>query len=323
MQKLRNVIILSAITTAIGFMAAIFVVNFLKAKAVEEKQKERILDKYSIESLSKANIAPAKLTFDEENLSFTMEFSPSLDGQTKKVSGQAMFPSEAKAPIVLMIRGYVDKEIYKSGIGTNHAAEVFVKNGYITLAPDFLGYGAGDTESENLFEARFQTYTTTLALLSSLDQVPGWDGRNVFIWAHSNGGQIALTTLEVTSKDYPTTLWAPVSAPFPFSVLYYGGELPDYGKYIRGELAKFEADYDTDLYSTHKYYDRIMAPIQIEQGTADKSIPLQWSDALVKSLEDLDLDVSYYTYPGADHNMVPGWNTAIARDLVFFEKNLK
>ena len=187
MQTLRNVIILSAITTAIGFLAAVFVVNFTKTKTVVEKQKERVLDKYSIESLSKATVTPAKLTFDKGNLSFTMEFSPGLDGQTKKVSGQAMFPSEAKAPIVLMIRGYVDKEIYKSGIGTNHAAEVFVKNGYITLAPDFLGYSQSDTESENLFESRFQTYTTVLSLLADLDQISEWDGKNVFICDHSNG----------------------------------------------------------------------------------------------------------------------------------------
>lgn len=324
MQTLRNVIVLSVITTVIGFVGALVVVRLPKRAETGQKPKERILDKYSIESLAEANIKPANLTFNKEDSSFVMEFDPALDGTSKKVSGQVMFPAKTgKAPIVLMIRGYVDKEIYKSGIGTSHAAEVFAKNGYITLAPDFLGYGQSDMESENLFEARFQTYTTVLSLITSLDQIPEWDGKNVFIWAHSNGGQIALTTLEATSGEYPTTLWAPVSAPFPFSVLYYGGELPDYGKYIRTELAKFEADYDTDLYSTHKYYDRIKAPIQIHQGTNDKSVPVEWSDNLTKALSDLDLEVNYFKYPGADHNMLPGWDSAVTRDLSFFEKNLK
>lgn len=324
MQKLRNVIILSVVTTVIGFVAALFVVNLVKTKTIEEKKKERILDKYSIESLTNASITPASLTFDKESNKFLMEFDPAMDGDNKKVTGQALFPeSTVKSPIVLMLRGYVDKEIYQSGIGTKHAAEYFAKNGYITLAPDFLGYAESDSESQNLFESRFQTYTTMLSLLAAADQVPGWDGKNIYIWAHSNGGQVALTTLEITGKDYPTTLWAPVSAPFPFSILYYQDGLPDYGKYLRRELALFEADYDSDLYSVHKYFDRIKAPIQVEQGTGDKSVPVEWSDVFVKSLKENEIDVTYFTYPGADHNMVPSWDLAIARDLVFFEKNIK
>ena len=85
-----------------------------------------------------------------------------------------------------------------------------------------------------------------LSILESLDSIKEWDEENIFFWGHSNGGQVALTILEITGKDYPTTLWAPVTKPFPYSILYYTDESEDKGKYIRRELSRFENLYNTD-----------------------------------------------------------------------------
>ena len=127
--------------------------------------------------------------------------------------------------------------------------------------------------------------------------------------------------MEITAKDYPTTLWAPVSKPFPFSILTYTDEASDSGKYLRGQLARFEQDYDTDLYSIHKYLNKINTPIQINQGTADISVPYWWSKEFVKNLKDLKKEVLLNLYPGADHNLLPFWNQAVASDLLFFKKH--
>ncbi len=69
--------------------------------------------------------------------------------------------------------------------------------------------------------------------------------------------------------------------------------------------------------------DRINAPIQVIQGTNDESVPLAWSDLLIKILKDLDKDVSYITYPGANHNMTPGWNSAAENTLLHYKKFVK
>jgi dipeptidyl aminopeptidase/acylaminoacyl peptidase len=300
---------------------------------------DRSLDKYSIENLAKTvgdassdikieKTLEEKKDFTSYLVSFQVQSPPGGEA-SKKVTGLMDVPKkEGKYPVIVMIRGYVDKEIFKSGVGTQRGGEVFAQNGYITIAPDFLGYGESDGESFSLFEARFQTYTTVITLLNSIKNIPNWDQKHISIWAHSNGGQIALTVLEATGATYPTVLWAPVSKPFPYSILYYTDELSDNGKYIRGELAKFEGTYDTDLYSIHKYYDRIRAPIQIHQGTADESVPQKWSDELVKSLKENKVVTEYFVYPGSDHNMMPAragepaWNTAINRSLQFFNSEI-
>ncbi len=259
---------------------------------------------------------------------YEMKFqpNPNLD-ETKKVSGQLNIPEgNEKYPIVVMFRGYVDPSIYRTGIGTYRAAQYFAQNGFITISPDFLGYAQSDINSSDIFESRFQTYTTALATIKSVNQIDAWDGKNIFIWGHSNGGQIALIMLEILDDDYPTTLWAPVSKPFPFNILFYTDESQDKGKFLRKELAKFETIYDVDRYSVHNYFHKINAPIQIHQGTADEPVPLQWSQSLVNILrnsENNDHEATLYIYQEADHNLQPGWDTVVQRDLEFFRTYLK
>jgi uncharacterized protein len=296
------------------------------------KIKPTPLAKYSIENLTKNEIKPSEILIGKvlkDDLKFTsyefsMKFSPDFSENFKTTSGLINIPKGSGTfPIIAMFRGYVDPKDYFIGNGTSHAGEYFAENGYITIAPDFLGYGNSDKEATNVFESRFQTYTTATSLLSSVQNLKQWDDKNIFIWGHSNGGQIALTTLESTGVNYPTVLWAPVSKPFPYSILYYTDDASDSGKFLRHELADFENDYNTDLFSLTKYLGNIKAPIQLNQGTYDSAVPVAWSDQLSKDLLKLKVDLKYIKYPGADHNMSPSWNQAVANALEFFNKHLK
>ena len=298
----------------------------------------RPLDVYTIDNLKSANITPGLITIDrklEEEDEFTsyvfsFEFDPNFDGtDLKTTTGMINVPNEpGEYPLVVMFRGYVDETIYQTGIGTRNAGRYFAERGYITIAPDFLGYAGSDRNAADIFESRFQTYTTALSLLEtvsgtntvSLDEnVARWDNNNIFIWAHSNGGQITLTALEAGGYDYPTTMWAPVTRPFPYTILYYTDESEDRGKFIRSELAKFEELYDADLYSIEEYYSDINAPLQVHQGTDDDAVPQAWNDSFVQRMKNLEKDVTYYIYPATDHNMRPFWNRVVERDLEFFE----
>ncbi|WKZ25790.1 MAG: prolyl oligopeptidase family serine peptidase [bacterium] len=290
--------------------------------------KPKPLEKYTIENLSQTEVTSVEVKV-EDNI-FSFEFDPTLEykkgNDLKKVTGLINIPeSNTKSPIVILLRGYVDQSIYQTGVGTKRVGEYFRDNGYITLAPDFLGYGGSSIESSNIFETRFQTYTTVLTLLKSINKenFPNWDGKNIFIWAHSNGGQIALTVLEITGKDYPTVLWAPVTENFPYSILYYTNESQDGGKFIRKELAKFEDNYDTDKFSLINYLEKINAPIEYHLGTADDAIPLEWRDRFLKRMKVLDKDITNYNHSGADHNMNPLWSEVILKTFQFLEKHKK
>jgi len=310
--------------------------KFLQNLEHKKKAIERPLDKYTIENLSSLGPEkiPAGILMFEKKLKespkyssnlFSFEFYPSFDPKIKKsTSGLINIPKEGNSfPLVLMLRGYIDKEGYKTGDGTRNASYFFAENGFITIAPDFLGYGDSDKEAENIFEARFQTYVTALSLIKSLGQIDKWNKKDILIWGHSNGGHIALTILEITGESFPTALWAPVSKPFPYSVLYFTDQSVDKGKLIRSELAKFETLYDPEKYSLTNYLSRINAPLQIQQGEKDDTVPPNWSNNFVSELRKLDKDITYYTYKEADHNMRPNWQEAIQKDILFFRKYLK
>jgi len=293
---------------------------------------ERPLERYSIENLAKTDISRGKITIKEkleeketfDSYIFEFQFNPNLDQKTiKKTSGLINIPKgKSTFPLVIMIRGYVDPKIYKTGTGSKNMSYFLAEKGFITIAPDFLGYADSDREAENIFESRFQTYTTILSLIKSVEDIEKWDKKNIFIWGHSNGGQIALYTLEVLEKNIPTVLWAPVSKPFPYSILYYTDEAEDKGKFVRKELAKFEELYDVDKYSVTNYFNRINSSLLIIQGASDDAVPERWSKELSQKLEELGKKVKYQTYTGADHNLRPRWNEAAESTLEFFVKNL-
>lgn len=283
------------------------------------------LQSYAFMALSAYNPPPGNLILAKPLLD-TPDFSAYLfqvKTQGKTMTGQINLPKTATPsagfPVILMLRGYVEPAIYQTGMGTKNAAAAFAREGFVTLAPDFLGYGESDPPASNVIAERLEKPKNLLDLMAALPSLPFINPKQVFIWAHSNGGQIALSLLEITGRSLPTSLWAPVSKPFPYSILYYSDSAPDQGKALRQELAHFEAQYDVYDFSIDRYLDRIQAPLQIHQGTADDAVPLSWSQSLVSDLEDLDKPVNLFIYPNADHNLKPGWDTAIARDLDFYK----
>lgn len=301
---------------------------------------ERPLDKYTIDNLTQRQGRASQIVLDEAvatasaYVTYTFHYTSDdpassreagLRGAGKKVTGLAHIPRDAsvvnKKPVIVQFRGYVPREQYLPGVGTKRSAEVFAQNGFISLSPDFLGYGGSDNPSSDVFEERFQTYTAALDLLASVGSLPDADASRIGIWGHSNGGQIALTVLEITRGSYPAALWAPVTKPFPYSILYYTDEADDRGKALRRKLADFEKNYDVDLYALVNYLDRLSAPIQLHQGDSDDAVPAKWIEEFVSLLREKKKTIGYFVYPGADHNLQPSWNTVIARDIEFFREH--
>jgi len=336
---MKKIIIFAAVVAIVGVIVGVTYVKQQKIISPLGKGiflREKKLLQYSYTALQKSlfsggEIATGDVIKDQEEFTSYLFY---FNVRGKKVSGLMNLPKKpGDYPVIIMIRGYADKDIYEPGVGTSHGGELMVENGFITLAPDFLGYGYSDKEPPDAMEDRFLTYVTVLELISSIKNLntaleniglaARFDKTNLGIWGHSNGGQIALTGLEISGKEYPTALWAPVSKPFPYSVLYYTDEFDDHGKYLRKVISQFEEDYDSEKYTLTNYLDLIQSPIQLHQGGADIAVPLEWSNELYEKLISLEADIEYDTYPQADHNMVPNWNTVAQSSLRFLDTHIK
>src|ERR1035437_1573941 len=181
--------------------------NSIKQQIVQPKP----LLSYTFANLKKTKFPSSNITlgpvvgevadFFSQVFYFSVPIKPSSKTM-EKVSGLMNIPKKAgKYPVIIMFRGFVPDNIYKPGVGTQPAASVFATKGFITLAPDFLGYGESASPSADPFENRFQTYTTALALLASLSNLNNGlatsyvgtisaDLSKIGIWGHSNGGHI-------------------------------------------------------------------------------------------------------------------------------------
>ena len=285
----------------------------------EEVVKEKPYEKYSFENLAKRGGVASKIDVVGNKFYYQSE--------GRRISGEINLPGDSrKVGVVVMARGYVEKEIYKTGIGTHNAAKYFSERGYVTYAPDFSGYGESDPEDENALGARLVKPVEILDMIASVQATTKLP---IYLWGHSNGGQIMISVAEILGKREPSlqgsssqvkgvTLWAPVSKPFPYNILYYTDDASDSGKWLRGQISEFEKDYDVFNYSIDRYFDWIKIPVQIHQGTADEAVPKVWSDNLSKTLKGKEKTVNYFVYPGADHNMKPNWDSVVTRDLEFF-----
>ena len=292
---------------------------------------------YTYENLKAKTHSPSEINFEKviasDSARVVWQIAYQSDG--KRVSGIANLPDKVSSesawtkPVILLIHGSADFGEYYPGFGTEHLAQYLARNGYVTIAPDLLGYGSSDSAVKDSFEDRFLTYTAVLNLISSVENTwgPSTSLRansdlKIGIWGHSNGGQIALSVLEISGKKIPTVLWNPVSKSFPYGILYYNDGFADKGKFLRKALADFEADYDVEKYSLTNYWDWISAPILLQQGSADPWVPKSWSETLNEQLTMSNKKIEYKVYSGNDHNMLPNWNQAAGDTLNFFKKEL-
>ena len=314
---------------------------------------------YAIPALQQRTYVPRQITVEsvaEDTVDFTsyvVSFQPLDKRMTALMNVPKPLPATAAA--VVMLRGYAPPEGYVSGTGSRNSSRALARAGFVTIAPDFFGYGDSDPEPTDSWQARFEKPIIVAELLAGLQEFPLFIPASLLdptatttqqinltslgLWGHSNGGQIALTTLEILHQPIPTVLWAPVTAPFPYSILFFSDEYADEGKETRKWLSILERDYDVLDFSLTQHLGSLRGYIQLHHGTADEAALKTWSDEFLAKVELENqrrdelaatdsaalspVEVEYFVYPGADHNLTPGWDVAMSRTATFFSDKLR
>ncbi|MDD4106585.1 MAG: prolyl oligopeptidase family serine peptidase [Candidatus Shapirobacteria bacterium] len=280
---------------------------------VVEEARPTVIEKYKEEGILKEN------NFTSKAISF--------ESNGKKISGMINLPADSPAvlagrPAIIMIRGFAESEGYFVGSGSWKVADELARNGFVTISLDFLGFGLSDDESKDILEARFEKPVGVLDLIESVKKLKYVDPDRIGIWAHSNGGQIAVSVLEITGKNYPTVLWAPMTNPFPMSILETMDD-SEGGLIVKKRIEDFEKEYDSELYSIYNYYNWIEAPILIHQGTSDVWCQVKWQENFKKQLEKYNKEVYLDIREGSDHNLKESWNEVIKMDIEFYKNKMK
>lgn len=228
-------------------------------------------------------------------------------------------------PVIIFNHGYISPTQYKTAEKYEAYVDAFARNGYIVFKSDYRGHG----NSEGTAEGGHTSPAYTIDVLNALASIKKYKDANpqkIGMWGHSMGGNITLRAMELTSDIKAGSIWAGTVGPINNSSGRSGS-----GGSGRHGAGRLEGQYGTPE-SNPKFWSEIeplnylkyiTAPIQLQHGTADTEVNPQVSEELNNKLKASGKNVTYFTYPGDDHNLSNNLNTALNRDVAFFDKYLK
>jgi len=239
----------------------------------------------------------------------------------KWISGMMNYHPERSSlsKVIIMIRGYAEKEGYYPGSGTWKMADELAKAGYVTISLDFLGYGNSEGESLDMLVGRFEKVPAVMDLIASVKALSWVNKDSIGIWAHSNGGQIGLSVAEVMGERIPMVLWAPMTNPFPKSVL----ETIDEGSPVKEAIEDFEKNYDVRRYAFENYYEWMKdSPVLIFQGDKDEWCEVEWQQEVIRGINKVSGKARLEVVSGDDHNFSKNWPEVAEKSIQFFNNML-
>ena len=237
-------------------------------------------------------------------------------------------------PVIIFNHGYISSTEYRTTERYVAYTDAFARNSFIVFKPDYRGHGASEGTAAGGYGSNAYTIDV-LNALASIKKYPDADPDRIGMWGHSMGGHITLRSMVVSKDVKAGVIWAGVVASYPDLINNWRRRgsspppgIPSRARRWRDELiTQYGApEKNPDFWnsiSANYFLADISGPVQLHHGTADTSVPVQFSITLKDQLEKAGKTVELFTYPGDDHNLSANLSIALNRSVEFFDKNLK
>ncbi|GIK75413.1 MAG: hypothetical protein BroJett021_44010 [Chloroflexota bacterium] len=237
-------------------------------------------------------------------------------------------------PVIIFNHGYIPPAVYRSTERYVAYVDGFARNGYIVFRPDYRGHAFSEGEARGAYG--YPDYTIdVLNATAALKNYPDADPDRIGMWGHSMGGYITLRAM-VTDPDIKAgVIWAGVVANYPDLLTRWrranNTPAPAISNQARRWRVQLQEQYGTpeenpEFYasiSANNYLADLSGPIQLHHGTADASVPYEFSTTLLEQLQAAGQPGELFTYRNDDHNISQGFNEAMARSIAFFDEHVK
>jgi len=306
------------------------VANRLVTPMVAGAQTESTADDISLPTLFNKEFDGSDLRLGrvlEENSSYTRYYITYKSGDLT-ISGIMNVPKgNGPFPALVLNHGHIDTSVYTNGRGLRREQDYLARAGYVVLHPDYRNHADSGKDERDALAVRLgymedvinAVYALKSSGLAYIDTV------NIGMLGHSMGGGITLSVL-VSQPDLvkAAVLYAPVSGDMRKSYERWIARQSNNIEEITGTYGSpAEAPEFWNNISAETFYDRVTAPVRIFHGTADASVPLEWSRETQSRLQAAGAAVELTVYDGAPHEFTTDWPSFMQSTKEFFDSRLK
>jgi len=239
-------------------------------------------------------------------------------------------------PVVIFNHGYIPPEEYRTTERYVAYQDGFARNGYITFKSDYRGHGNSEGQPSGAYYSDGYI-RDVLNLVESIKKYQAANPAKIGMWGHSLGGHLTLRAMVVSPDIKAGVIWGGVVAHYSDMINNWHRGTPftpsEKERVARRNSSRQKliemfgtpeqaADFWNSI-SPISYVKDISGPVQIHHGSADETVPYEFSVSLDKALTDAGKTHEFYLYEGADHNLSGPFNLAMERSIDFFDKYLK
>ncbi len=258
-----------------------------------------------------------------DNSAYT-RYQISYTSDTLTISGAMNVPKAGKPPypIIILNHGYIDSEKYTVGYGSKREQDYFVRYGYVTIHPDYRGYGESSPDVSSRYDFNVGYTIDVMNLLSAIKNFKSntLDVTRIGMWGHSMGGGITERVMVLSGDIKAVVLFAPISS-----------DVRDNLYLVQGKITDLEKDYaDTPNLgsflkelSPYFYLSSVSAPVMIHHGAKDSIVPFSFSRLLNKALLQRKKTSLLYAYENERHEFIKAWPMVMTRSVSFFNQFVK
>lgn len=239
-------------------------------------------------------------------------------------------------PVIVFNHGYIPPAQYRTTERYVAYVDNLARSGYIVFRPDYRGHGESEGEPRGAYGSP-DYVIDVLNAVASMKRHPDADPDRIGMWGHSMGGYITLRSMVIREDIKAGVIWAGVVASYPDLFTRWrrtpvaagaSTPTPSSGRRWRADLFEtFGSPEENpafwDTISANAYLADLSGPLQLHHGTADTSVPLEFSEILYQEVLAAGKTVELYVYPGADHNLSSAFSLAMQRTIEFFNRYLK
>lgn len=239
-------------------------------------------------------------------------------------------------PVIIFNHGYIPPAQYRTTERYVAYVDAFARNGYIVLKPDYRGHGNSEGEARGAYSTP-DYVVDVLNAVATLRRWPDADPERIGMWGHSMGGYITLRAMVIDPSIRAGVIWAGVVASYPDLLARWSrpptgaapppappGRPPSWREQL---IATYGSPEENPAFwasiSANTYLADLSGPVQLHHGTADTSVPLEFSQILAEQIQAAGGTIELYTYPGDDHNISRNLGLALSRSVAFFNQHVK